>query len=151
MYDKILLPTDGGVASENATEQAVGLAAETGATLHALYVVDEDVYAAYSGDEYVDERESLEHALEEQGREALDRIAARAEEAGVEVLTALERGVPHEQVVEYADERDVDLIVMGTRERPESYRRALGSVTDRVLRTTVRPVHVAKTPAEDGE
>ncbi|EMA38573.1 universal stress protein, partial [Halococcus hamelinensis] len=53
MYDRILLATDGTTASENAESHAIDLAATHDADLHALYVVDESVYTAYSGDEYV--------------------------------------------------------------------------------------------------
>ncbi len=71
MYDRILLSTDGTVASEQAAAHALDLAATHDATLHVLYVVDEDVVTAYSGDEYVDEAEGPEHGLEELGEETL--------------------------------------------------------------------------------
>lgn len=149
MYDRILLATDGTVASENAEAHAIDLAKEHDAVLHALYVVDEDVYEAYSGDEYVDEAEGPEHGLEEHGREALDEIRAAAEVADVDVVDTIKHGDPAEVVVEYADEEDVDLIILGTKHRPAEYRALLGSTTDRVLRLTERPAIVVKTEAED--
>lgn len=57
MYDQILLATDGTIASKNAESHAIELAEMHDATLHALFVVDESIYTAYSGDEYVDEAE----------------------------------------------------------------------------------------------
>jgi hypothetical protein len=45
--------------------------------LRVLFVVDSDVYSAYSGDEYVDEREGPEHGLEEVGEEALAAARTR--------------------------------------------------------------------------
>lgn len=148
MYDRILLATDGTVASENAASHAVDLAAVHDATLHALYVVDESVYTAYSGDEYVDESEGPQHGLEEHGREALAEVRATAEEVGVEVVDALEYGDPAEAIVDYGEEGDADLIILGTKRRPAEYRVLLGSVTDRVLRLTTRPVTVVKTETE---
>lgn len=150
MYDDILLATDAGVASENATAHAVELAAAHDATLHVLYVVDSDVYSAYSGDEYVDEAEGPEHGLEEVGEEALDAVRARAAEVGVDTVEELRHGVPHEEVVEYADEADVDVLVLGTKRRPDEYRSLLGSVTDRVVRMADQPVLVVKTPVQSG-
>lgn len=150
MYDRILLATDGSVASENATAHALDLAASHGATLHALFVVDEAVYSAYSGDEYVDEAEGPEHGLAEFGRETLDAIRERADAMDVELVDTLEHGTPHEAVVEHADDIDADLVVLGTQRRPAEYRTLLGSVTDRVLRLTHRPAMVVKTKA-DGE
>jgi nucleotide-binding universal stress UspA family protein len=149
MYDRILLATDGTVASENAASHALDFAAAHGAVLHALYVVDESVYTAYSGDEYVDESEGPKHGLEEHGREALEAIVAAGDDAGVEVVEALEYGDPAQEIVDYGTDRDVDLIVLGTKRRPAEYRVLLGSVTDRVLRLTMRPVTVVKTEADE--
>lgn len=149
MYDSILLPTDGTAGSEGAIEHAIELAALSDATLHVLYVVDEDVYAAYPGDEYVDEHEGLERALEREGRDAIETAVRRASSAGVETVDALEYGVPHEAIRSYLDDHDVDLSVMGTRERPDEYRRVLGSVTQRVSRLARQPVLIVKSPAAD--
>jgi nucleotide-binding universal stress UspA family protein len=148
MYENILLATGGDVASKNATAHAIGLASRHDAMLHALFVVDSDVYSAYSGDEYVDEREGPEHGLEEVGEETLAAVSARAADRGVEVLEVLRHGRPHEEIVDYAAEEGVDLIVLGTRRHPEEYRSLLGSVTDRVVRLADEPVTVVKTPVE---
>ncbi|AZH26442.1 universal stress protein [Haloplanus aerogenes] len=145
MYDDILLATDGTIASENATAHAVGLASLHDAMLHAIFVVDSDVYSAYSGDEYVDEREGPEHGLEEVGEDALAEVRTRAANHDVEVIEELRHGHPHEEIVEYADENDIDLIVLGTRRHPEEYRSLLGSVTDRVVRLADQAVTVVKT------
>ncbi|MFB6084185.1 MAG: universal stress protein [Halorientalis sp.] len=149
MYDRILLATDGTAASDDAEAHAVELAAAHDAVLHALYVVDENVVTAYSGDEYVDEREGPEHGLEEQGTERLEAIRADAADAGVEVVDEIRHGQPAETIVGYAEENDVDLLVLGTKRRPEEYRTLLGSVTDRVVRLTTRPTTVVKTEVSE--
>jgi nucleotide-binding universal stress UspA family protein len=145
MYDRILLSTDGTVASDEAESHAIELAAAHDAPLHVLYVVDEDVVTAYSGDEYVDEAEGPEHGLEELGEETLTEIQSQATDAGVEVETAMRHGQPAETIVGYADDQNADLLVLGTKRRPDEYRALLGSVTDRVLRLTTRPATVVKT------
>jgi nucleotide-binding universal stress UspA family protein len=145
MYDTIVLSTDGEIASADAESHAVALAAAHGATLHALYVVDQSVVTAYSGDEYVDEAEGPEHGLEERGEDALAAVRATAEEAGVDVVTEMRHGHPSETIVEYGEAVDADLLVLGTKRRPEAYRTLLGGVTDRVLRLTSRPTTVVKT------
>lgn len=149
MYDDILFPTNGGVASERAAESAVETAAAHGATLHVLYVVDEKVYGAYSGDEYVHEEEGLESALRQEGEEAIDEVADEARASGVEVVTEVCHGVPHEEILDYINDNKPDLVIMGTKERPGEYRQMLGSVTERVLRTTSTPVTVVKTPVSE--
>lgn len=145
MYDRILLSTDGTAASEQAEMHAIELAAAHDAVLHVLYVVDEDVVTAYSGDEYVDEAEGPEHGLEELGEEVLSELRQRATDAGVDVETAIQHGRPAETIVAYADDYDAELLVLGTKRRPDEYRALLGSVTDRVLRLTTRPATVVKT------
>jgi nucleotide-binding universal stress UspA family protein len=149
MYDRILLSTDGTVASEEAESHAIELAAAHDAVLHVLYVVDEDVVTSYSGDEYVDESEGPEHGLEELGRDTIDDIRTKADERGIEVVEALQHGRPAERIVTYADESDIDLLVLGTKRRPAEYRALLGSVTDRVLRLTTRPATVIKTEVSE--
>ncbi|AQL44236.1 universal stress protein UspA [Halorientalis sp. IM1011] len=149
MYDRILLATDATVASDDAERHAIELAAANDAVLHVLYVVDESVVTAYSGDEYVDEREGPEHGLEEVGQERLAAIRADASDAGVEVVEELRHGQPAETIVDYAEESDADLVVLGTKRRPEEYRTLLGSVTNRVLRLTTRPATVVKTDVSE--
>jgi nucleotide-binding universal stress UspA family protein len=149
MYENILFPTNGGIASERAAESAVETAAAHGATLHVLYVVDEKVYSAYSGDEYVHEEEGLESALRQEGEEAVGEVADEARAAGVEVETEICHGVPHEEILGYIDENVPDLVIMGTKERPGEYRQMLGSVTERILRTASVPVTVVKTPVNE--
>ncbi|WP_232700693.1 universal stress protein [Halobacterium wangiae] len=149
MYDRILLSTDGTVASREAEAHAVALAAAHDAALHVLFVVDADVVSAYSGDEYVDEAEGPEHGLEEHGQHTLAEVREAATEAGVDVVETIRQGEPAETIVDYADEQGVDLLVLGTKRRPEEYRALLGSVTDRVLRLTTRPATVVKTEVAD--
>lgn len=149
MYDRILLSTDGTVASEEAESHAIDLAAAHDAVLHVLYVVDENVVTAYSGDEYVDEAEGPEHGLEELGQETLAEVQSEAADAGVNVVEAMHHGQPAETIVKYADDNDIDLLVLGTKRRPEEYRALLGSVTDRVLRLTHKPATVVKTEVSE--
>lgn len=145
MYDRILLPTDGEAGAEEATRHAVNLASACDATLHALYVVDEDVVGSYPGDEYVHEHEGAEAALEQAGEDALAAIEDAAASADIDVTTVLRHGSPATAIVEYADEVDADLVVVGTKSRPGDYRQLLGSVTERVARLTERPVTIVKT------
>lgn len=148
MYDRILLSTDGTAASTAAETHALELAGATDAELHALYVIDEDVVTAYSGDEYVDEAEGPEHGLGEEAKKTLAALRDRATEMGVDLETVTRQGQPAETIVSYADDADVDLLVLGTKRRPDEYRTLLGSVTDRVLRLTTRPATVVKTAVE---
>ncbi|ELZ00287.1 universal stress protein [Natrialba aegyptia] len=149
MYDQILLATDGTIASKNAESHAIELAEMHDATLHALFVVDESIYTAYSGDEYVDEAEGPEHGLEERGQEAIEEVRRSAADSEVEMIDAVKHGHPVETILEYGDRQDIDMVVLGTKHRPAEYRALLGSVTERVLRLTTRPTVVVKTEVDE--
>ena len=134
MYDRILLPTDGSDANSRAVEQAVGLARETGAGLHVLFVLEDVPYAPETMDD------AVEGQLREIGEAAIEEIEKRAEAAGVDLVTEMREGVPHETILEYAEEADVDAVVMGTHGRSGLDRYLLGSVTERVVRAAEVPV-----------
>lgn len=134
MYDRILLPTDGSRGSSRAIDQAIDLAAETGAELHVLYVVEDITY----GPEMMEAQ--VETQLRQIGEEAIEEIRDRAEEAGVPLETDIDDGVPHKTILEYAEDEDMDLIVMGTHGRSGLDRYLLGSVTERVVRSAETPV-----------
>ncbi|MFT4885329.1 MAG: nucleotide-binding universal stress UspA family protein [Natronomonas sp.] len=148
MYDRILLPTDMSAGVDHAIEHAIDAARRYDAELHVLYVVDAEAYSSYPGDEYVHEFEGLETALEQAGQEAVESITDRALEEGVDTEAVVRHGVPHEEILEYMDEADIDLTVIGSKNRSGEYRRLLGSVADRVANMAERPVTIVKTPVE---
>jgi nucleotide-binding universal stress UspA family protein len=148
MYDRLLLPTDMSRGVNQATEHAIDAAQRYDATLHVLYVVDADAYSSYPGDEYVHEFEGLESALEQAGQEAVEEIVADAESAGVPTESEIRRGIPHTEILHYLDDADIDLTVIGSKHRPGEYRRLLGSVADRVVNMSEKPITIIKTPVE---
>jgi nucleotide-binding universal stress UspA family protein len=148
MYDRLLLPIDTSAGVDQAIEHAIDAAQRYEATLHLLFVVDTDTYSSYTGDEYVHEFEGLEDALEQAGEDAIESTRTRATEAGVETVTVVRHGVPHEEILRYADDADIGLLVIGSKHRSSEYRRLLGSVAERVVRMGERPVTVVKTPVE---
>ena len=135
MYDMILVPTDGSEPAGAAVDHAIDLAANSGATLHVLSVVDSSAYASLD----VSSEQALDE-LEANAEAATGEIAETAAEAGIEAVTEVSVGTPHEQITDYADAADVDLIVMGTHGRTGLDRFLLGSVTERVVRAAPAPV-----------
>ena len=137
MYHDVLLPTDGSDGSERAVEHALELAAEHDATLHVLYVVDAGGMGfAATPDDVAETKERLR----ERGRRVTESVADRARSAGVDFRTKVDAGVPFETILEYLDEHDVDLVVMGRRGALDPDRHLLGSTTDRVLARASVPV-----------
>ena len=148
MYDRILLPTDMSPGVDRAIDHAIDAAQRYDAELHVLYVVDAEAYSSYPWDEYVHEFEGLEKALEQAGQEAVETIADRAESAGIETESVIRHGVPHAEILEYMDENDIGLTVLGSKNRSGEYRRLLGSVTERVANMAERPITIVKTPVQ---
>lgn len=145
MYDEILIPTDGTDSVQPAIEHALNLAETYGATLHALYVVDERSYAM------MDVRTDLIiETLETEGEHAVEMIRERADAADVPVETGVTTGNPYREILDYADENGIDLIVMGTHGRRGLDRYLLGSVTEKVVRSSHVPVLTVRAPATDG-
>jgi nucleotide-binding universal stress UspA family protein len=138
VYDTILVPTDGSEGADRAVEHALELAATYDATVHALFVVD--TAALVDLDEAAVDSDLVAESLGDRGQEAVERIADRAEAAGVDVETAVERGRPVRAILDYVEAQDVDLVVMGTRGRSGLDRLLLGSVAEKVLRRSPVPV-----------
>ena len=138
MFDTVVLATDGSESVSRAADCALDLAVRSGATVHALYVVDTGRIESLP-DEV---RDDVRAALDEQGREALAGVEiandARAEPATLE--TAVRVGRPADAVVDYADEVDADAVALGTRGRHGGRSFLLGSVAEQVVRTCSRPV-----------
>jgi nucleotide-binding universal stress UspA family protein len=137
MYDHILVPTDGSPGVERAVEHAVDLAAAHGATLHALYVVNT---ASYSSMPMETSWEHVRDMLGEEGEQALERVQELVEPEGVGVETIVVDGSPSREIVHYAEDGGIDLIVMGTHGRGGIDRLLLGSVAERVVRASKVPV-----------
>ncbi|QCJ48069.1 universal stress protein [Haloprofundus sp. MHR1] len=135
MYDRILLPTDGSEAAEAAAPDAFELAETYGAEIHVLYVVDTRTLATVDLG-----AERVLTMLEEEGDAAVERLRSRAEDAGLDVVTAVESGSPASIIVDYSEDHDVDLVVMATHGRRGLDRYLLGSVAERVVRGSDAPV-----------
>lgn len=154
MYDTVLVPTDGSDAANCAIDDAIEVAATYDATVHALYVVDVDAVSLALGAEQLDrtldvDSDRFPDDLRSKAADATGAVAARARERGLDVVESIEVGTPHDEIARYADEHDVDLIVLGSHGRTGVKRRLLGSVAERVVRTTTAPVLVVDARAND--
>lgn len=136
----ILLPIDGSVQSQDAVEYAVSQFDPGEITL--LHVIDpiEAGYSAtasvpgYSEEWYEHQTEEAE-ALFEEVIESLD---------GEEVETEIVVGRPSRTIVEYAEDNDIDHIVMGSHGRSGVTRILLGSVAEAVVRRSPVPVTIVR-------
>lgn len=139
MYGTILVPTDGSAGTDRVLDHALEIARGRGSTVHALSVVDKRVYISASGDQQAEVRETLRGDAEA----AVESVLERAESAGVDVVSEIRDGIPHTEILRYADDNDIDLLVIGTHGRTGREKIVnLGSVTERVVEGADRPVLV---------
>jgi len=145
VYDDILLPTDGSDAADAAVENALSLAAQYDATLHVLYVADTTEYSTVTfEDDVVD-------PLQREGESVVDAVVERAEAEGVAAKGVVMQGGVFDTIQDYVAEEGIDAIVMGTHGRRGLGRALLGSVTERVVRTSDVPVLTVRQTDVDEE
>jgi nucleotide-binding universal stress UspA family protein len=142
MYERILLPTDGSRGMASAIAHGLQLARRHDAEVHVLYVVDVRSYALLPEST----RDRVRGLLAEEGEAAVEGIQRLVEgsEEPVELVPAVVEGVPHEVIIDYADDEEIDLIVMGTHGASGEERRLVVSVAEEVVRQEETPVMVVR-------
>lgn len=141
MYDDILVPTDGSAGTGETLAHALDIASERSACVHALSVVDRRIYLSADRDQ----QDAILESLTESAEEAVQAVRERTTDAGVETVTAVRDGVPHSEILRYADEEGIDLIVIGTHGRTGRDKLVnMGSVTERVVENADQPVLVVQ-------
>lgn len=148
MYDTILIPTDGSAGAEAAARHGMNLATAFESQVHLLSVVDERSYSSALADLDPSIQEQRD-AFEQQATDAVQTLEEIATKSSVTCHTAVEHGIPYETILSYADEHEVDLISMGTHGRTGLDRLLLGSVTERVVRTSDIPVLTSRLEPDD--
>src|SRR5262245_57422162 len=132
---KILVPHDFSDTSEAAVRYAIALAHNFGAQLYLLHVSDKAKFEMATEFPL-----GLDGTLEDAVRERLLKILTPREQIEFKPAFEFRSGSPASEIVKYAKEADVDLIVMGTHGRGVVAHVVLGSVAEKVVRTAPCPV-----------
>lgn len=149
---KVLFPTDFSPAAEAALPTAVRLAELHGAELHILHGVVLHADDPHHPSHQLDEFEEVGAELVRIARERLGEVAAGVADAEIEVVPAERRAIsPSMAILDYAQEEDVDLVVMGTHGRRGFRRLLLGSVAEEVLRVAGCAVVTVREPMGEPE
>jgi nucleotide-binding universal stress UspA family protein len=137
--ETILLATDGSLASEGASEEAIDLAVQVEARLLVVSVLGSSSRpseAAADPGSQADSRDSL--TTKAQG------LVQRAKAAGANATFLVWEGEPGEAIVAAAESENADLIVVGSHGRSGVSRFLIGSVSDYVVRHAHCPVMVVR-------
>lgn len=137
---RILLPTDFSEHSKNALTYACAFAEQFGAELHVIHVVQDLVamvpepgLAFPPAGDYMGE-------LKSSAEKALAAFPDAEWSKGKKVVRAVIQGPPFVEIIRYAKEHAVDLIVIGTHGRTGLVHVLLGSVAEKVVRKAPCPV-----------
>lgn len=135
-FDKILVGISGSAASIHAGSRAMDLAATYGGEVHALYVTDIPADRAL--------RYGIRGDAEKKGWNILKDIVSEGEKLDVQVITAVKGNVPEACIIEYAREKNIRLIVLGSTKGSMGFDMFFGSVIEHVTSLAPCPILVAK-------
>jgi nucleotide-binding universal stress UspA family protein len=143
---KVLIATDFSDASEAAAQYAKLLAGAFGAQLHVLHVLEDLAAHAWTTEVYVAALPGVHEEMQRQAQERLDLVLTPDDVKRYSAVVALRSGSPFVEVVRYAREEGIDLIVLGTHGRGAIAHMLLGSVAERVVRKAHCPVMTVRQP-----
>jgi nucleotide-binding universal stress UspA family protein len=146
-FSKILVPTDFSEHAERALSTATSLARVVGAKLHVVHV---GPLVPYVGPPFAPGR-AFANELTAASRKEFDAYMAALHERGVDAAATFAEGVAYVEINRIARDAGADLIVMGTHGRTGLEHALLGSVAERVVRTSPIPVMVVPAPREKAE
>ena len=134
----ILLPIDFSDHCNRATEYACELARQFGAELTLSHAVESPVVMMPSPGAPIPD--SLVEDQENTARSNLRSWLPAEPKHGFRICREIRRGTPFVQIVRFAKENDVDLIVLSTHGRSGLSHLLTGSVAERVVRKAPCPV-----------
>ncbi|HUX15286.1 MAG TPA: universal stress protein, partial [Phycisphaerae bacterium] len=136
---KLLVPTDFSEDSEQAARYAVELAKRFQAEIHCIHVVDipadllstSDYYMTGPSEQFIDQ-------IREESKKNLEGFAEKNLE-GAQVQTAFLEGSPFVEIIRYARDQQIDLVVIATHGRTGLKHVLFGSVAEKVVRKAPCP------------
>jgi nucleotide-binding universal stress UspA family protein len=139
VFRRILVPTDFSPCAECAWMLAQRMATALGSELLLMHVFVEGTLWSESPFNMARVREVLADQ-ERRAQTMLDKWAEAPRSTGLTVTTIIRNGIPHDEIVVLAAQKEADLIAIGTHGRGGLSRTLLGSVADRVVRLASCPV-----------
>jgi nucleotide-binding universal stress UspA family protein len=144
---KILVPTDFSACSDAAVRYARALAQAFDAELHLLHVVQDPYTQPWAAEAFPAPLGEMLEQWQQQARERLAALLPGDEASRSKMATVV--GSPFYEIVRYAEEQQMDLIVIGTHGRGPIGHMLLGSVAEKVVRKSPCPVLTVRQPQHD--
>lgn len=144
--EKILIPTDFSEQSKVAVPYALDMANRYDAELHVIHVFDEaaldPMFFSYSEKNAQEFFNEVEEGFEAEVESFLDIPG----ELDVNLYPVLANGNPFVEIIRYAKEQDMDMVIIGTHGRTGLSHMLLGSVAEKVIRKAHCPVLAVRSP-----
>ena len=137
MFEKILVATDGSEHGYNAAKVALELGKISSGKVTAIYVADTNRTSHLPDDMLLF---SIRELLLKEGKEALKQVETLAKDMGVAYEGVVAEGSPGSEIISYAQSADMDIIIMGAVGRTGLDKFLLGSVAEKVVRSSKIPV-----------
>ena len=143
----ILVPSDFSECSDAALRYGLELARRFDARLHLLHVVQDPLTQPWAAEGFSAPPFEM---IEKWQQDAKARLAAAIPLADIgRVTVSATVAWPYAEILRYAAENDVDLIVMGTHGRSGVSHMLLGSIAERVVRHAPCPVLTVRHPQRE--
>ncbi len=139
---RILIATDGSETANEAAAFGMEMVGCSGAKIYAIYVIDTTPYRSVSLDK-IWSKETLDE-FEKAGHEATSYVERIGKAAGVEVESRVLRGHPVEKIINFAEDNNIDMIIIGSLGKGGYERFVLGSVSEKVVSHAKVPVLVVR-------
>ncbi len=143
-FKNILVATDGSKYSDAAASEALGLAKRNGSALTVISVVPSELMTPADIDFTITQRELIAEKEMREAEKNAKAVKEAAQKEGVAVKAFVLSGRPAEAIIETAQEKKADLIVLGSHGRTGVERLLMGSVAERVIVLASCPVLVVK-------
>ncbi len=142
---KILFLTDFMEGSSDALPYAVDLAKKYSARLYILHVIQDIALATGWHIPHIS-MDELYKEMEESAEKESKKMLAEELRGFTDYESAIVRGPPADEIIEYSEKKGVDLIVMGTHGRRGLDRLIFGSTAEKVVRNARVPVLTVRIP-----
>ncbi|MCD4822457.1 MAG: universal stress protein [Methanococcoides sp.] len=143
-YKKILIATDGSEYADRARLSGIDIAKKLDAKVYAVCVVPTHPSSSMPIGSRMMRWDVPFKIMMEEATKAVEQIADACSSSGVEVETVILEGHPAEEIIKYAEDSNMDLIVMGSLGKTGLTRLLIGSVAEEVLRHSKVDVMVSK-------
>lgn len=139
-FRSIVIATDGSENTQKAVSYGIKIAKLSGATVHALHVMD----TSSISQSWTAGKGTIYDILKNEGQKATSEVKEYGEASGVEVKEVILDGHPSKEIIDFAEANDINLIVMGTLGKTGFDRFLMGSVAENVVRNSKVPVLVVR-------